>query len=93
MERIHNHRNRRLTTKGNFKMRTVDLVILILVILTGAFAAWLHFDARDDCLAMVKPKTDSTPRPAKFTGKYERTNGVLYCFDTKGVKHSYRNRK
>lgn len=72
-------------------MRTVDLVVLILLGIYAALAAWVHFETRDDCLAMVKPKTDSTPtwRAAKFTGEYEQSNGVTYCLDTNGVKHSY----
>lgn len=74
-------------------MRTVDIVVLLLLIISGALVTLAHLNARDDCLTMVKPKTDSTPRPAKFTGEYEQTNGVLYCFDTNGVKHHYRNRK
>ena len=73
-------------------MRTIDLVVLILLVISAALAWWSHSATRDDCLAMVKPKTDSTPswRAAKFTGEYERSGGSLYCLDTKGVKHSYR---
>lgn len=76
-------------------MRTVDLVVLILLIFSGGLVTWAHFDIREDCLTMVKPKTDSTPSriAAKFTGDYERTNGVVFCLDTNGDEYAYRNIK
>ena len=74
-------------------MKTGDKLVLIVFVVSIGVAIWAHFDAHDDCLAMIKPKTDSTQswREAKFTGEYKRRNGVLYCIDTNGVEHSYRN--
>ena len=73
-------------------MRTVDLVVLICVVLGVALAGLSHHLTIKQCLASVKPKTDSTGHRfvSPFTGKYKRLNGILLCYDSNDTQHAYR---
>jgi len=70
-------------------MKTGDKYLIVLFIIGASLAYYAHYSAEQSCLAMKKTKTDSTPVLAisPFTGKYERINGRLHCFDTRGDKY------
>jgi len=72
-------------------MKTGDILVLIILIVSIGVAIWADFDARDDCLVSKKPETDSTSFRfiAPFTGKYKRIDGVLFCRDSRGTLHAY----
>lgn len=71
-------------------MRTWNCIGIIAIVLVSGFFIKKHFDTYNTCLAMTKPKTDSTParHAAKFTGEYERLGGAPFCGDTNGVLYA-----
>lgn len=75
-------------------MQLRNLLLLIVAILITIVTVCVHYDAKQSCLMSQKPKTASTGYRfvSPFTGKYERLNGVLFCYDSKGVLHEYRAR-
>lgn len=74
-------------------MRIHELLLAILTVIILILAGYIHYDAQRSCLTSQKPKTASTGHRfvSPFTGEYKRFDGHLYCYDSRGVLHKYRN--
>lgn len=73
-------------------MQIRNLFLTIFVIIGVIIVGCAHYNAQNSCLTSQKPKTASTGHRfvSPFTGEYKRLNGVLFCYDSRGILHQYR---
>lgn len=85
----------RYSASATGRPRTLGLVVILSLLTAGVLLALFKLWPRGDCLNMSKPETDVTPsrHVSEFTGEEKWILGDLYCMDTNGVLHAYREAK